>query len=63
MPFESNLPAFTAIDQQWSAIIIGNGASRAVSDSFAYTSLYAKACSNEIARTPLPNRSRTSLMR
>lgn len=33
----------------WSALLVGNGASRAVWDGFAYQSLYSKACGNGIA--------------
>lgn len=34
----------------WDGILVGNGASRAVWDRFAYRSLYEQACSSEIAR-------------
>lgn len=42
------LVQFEEIDKEWSGILIGNGASRSIADSFAYTSLYDKACSEEI---------------
>jgi len=47
--FDDSLPAFSDIDQQWSAILIGNGASRAISATFAYRSLYDMACSRSVA--------------
>src|SRR5579884_4121839 len=36
-------------DEGWNGILLGNGASRAVWDAFAYQSLFEKACSYEIA--------------
>lgn len=48
MAFDDTLLKFTEIKQEWSGIVVGNGASRAVADSFAYTSLYDKACSTDI---------------
>ena len=46
--FDDALLNFSEIDKDWNGIIVGNGASRAVADSFAYTSLYDKACSDGI---------------
>src|SRR5580704_19377376 len=42
------LASFQDIDRQWSAILIGNGASRAISDKFAYHSLYETAVSDQV---------------
>lgn len=49
MDLDDSLPAFSEIDQQWSAILIGNGASRAISTTFDYKSLYDMACSGSVA--------------
>jgi hypothetical protein len=40
--------------EDWSGLLVGNGASRAVWEKFDYPSLYQKACSNEVAH-PLQN--------
>jgi hypothetical protein len=53
--FDDTLLEFSEIDQQWSGILVGNGASRAVADSFAYTSLYDKASSNTITHPLIQN--------
>jgi hypothetical protein len=55
MVFDDTLVQFADINQQWSGILVGNGASRAVADSFAYTSLYDKACSDDIAHPLVQN--------
>lgn len=46
--FDDGLVAFDDIKQAWSGIIVGNGASRAIADTFAYASLYEQACSTKI---------------
>jgi len=48
MPFDDELVAFQDLELQWSGLLVGNGASRVISDKFAYTSLYEKACSDAI---------------
>jgi Domain of unknown function (DUF4917) len=40
--------AIRATDVQWPGLLLGNGSSIAVADSFAYRSLYEVACSNAI---------------
>ncbi len=45
---DSSLPDYTDIQGPWTGILIGNGASRAVSSKFAYTSLYDVAVSGSI---------------
>jgi hypothetical protein len=50
MPVDANLDYFTSLTHPWSGILIGNGASRAVSSGFAYQSLFAVAQS-----PPVPN--------
>lgn len=49
MAFDNSLAAFPDIKQQWNGILVGNGASRAVADSFAYSSLYDTASGTGIA--------------
>jgi hypothetical protein len=46
MDFDNTLIPFTEIEHEWSGILIGNGASRAIADSFAYPSLFQNACSD-----------------
>jgi hypothetical protein len=46
---DDNLVAFEEIQTDWNGILIGNGASQAISKDFAYRSLYEKATSAEIA--------------
>ncbi len=41
-------------DKPWSALLIGNGSSCAIWDQFAYTSLYDRASSNEMAHPLTP---------
>jgi hypothetical protein len=50
MPVDANLDSFTSLTHPWSGILIGNGASRAVSSGFAYQSLFSVAQS-----PPVPN--------
>src|SRR6201995_5308986 len=49
MAFDNTLKKFDEIKQQWGGLFIGNGASRAISGSFAYSSLYDTASSSTIA--------------
>lgn len=51
MAIDANLPAWSDIEgqQEWSGLLVGNGASRAVWDRFAYDSLYKKAMSGDVA--------------
>jgi hypothetical protein len=55
MSFDNTLLTFDEIGQPWSGILIGNGASRAVSPGFAYSSLYEKACSADISHPIAPH--------
>jgi hypothetical protein len=50
MPVDANLDSFTSLTHPWSGILIGNGASRAVSSGFAYQSLFTVA-----QNPPVPN--------
>lgn len=49
MPYDDSLTSFQDIEQPWGSILVGNGASRAISASFAYDSLYDTACSSAIS--------------
>src|SRR5689334_4828752 len=50
MAIDANLPAWPDIEGQheWSGLLVGNGASRAVWDRFDYGSLYSKAMSADV---------------
>ncbi|HVC77537.1 MAG TPA: DUF4917 family protein [Candidatus Micrarchaeaceae archaeon] len=56
MAVDPNLPAWTEIEtkDEWSGLLVGNGASRAVWDRFAYGSLYQKAMSADVQHPLLP---------
>ena len=43
MPIDADLPVFDSLTGPWTGILIGNGASRAVSSGFAYQSLFTVA--------------------
>jgi hypothetical protein len=47
-PDENELLDYDEIRQPWTGILVGNGASRAISSSFAYSSLYEVACSSHL---------------
>jgi hypothetical protein len=49
MPVDADLASFIAIDGAWTGILLGNGVSRAISDGFAYDSLFAVAQSLSVA--------------
>ncbi len=46
---DDSLPEYKDVQGPWTGILIGNGASRAVSTKFAYKSLYEVAVSGHIA--------------
>jgi hypothetical protein len=47
--FDDSLIKFDELDKPWSGILVGNGASRVVADTFAYASLYQTASSNNVS--------------
>jgi hypothetical protein len=49
MPVDETLMSFTEIDGPWTGILLGNGASRAVSPGFAYSSIFNIAQSQSVA--------------
>lgn len=50
-PFDDSLAKWADLveQQNWTGILVGNGASQAVWPAFGYTSLFTRACSNHIA--------------
>src|SRR5712692_8061051 len=56
MAVDPDLPPWSDIEtkDEWSGLLVGNGASRAVWDRFAYGSLYQKAMSADIQHPLLP---------
>src|ERR1035438_4880855 len=52
---DENLINWTELsDKPWSGLLVGNGSSSAIWNRFAYTSLYDRACSNEISNPLTP---------
>src|ERR1700733_12847174 len=49
MPVDAVLASFLDLDGPWSGILLGNGASRAVSSGFGYGSLFNVAQSTSLA--------------
>src|SRR5258708_31614083 len=53
MPIDAELRSFSEIDGPWNGILLGNGVSRAISNRFAYDSLFTVSQSTSVA-DPLP---------
>jgi hypothetical protein len=49
MPVDHNLENFISLDGAWTGILLGNGASRAISSGFAYDSLFSVAQSPSLS--------------